>query len=92
MAACNAHGESEAEESEHDEGGEEDEMGHAFGLEHVCAPGATVKTPTNIMASADCKKGSGGLRNIGFDSEQAGTVRQYAQLIHQKLQVKNQSK
>lgn len=70
----------------------EHEMGHAFGLEHVCAPGATVKTPTNIMASADCKKGSGGLRNIGFDSEQAGTVRQYAQLIHQKLQVKNQSK
>ena len=30
MAVCTAHSESEAEEGEHDEGGEEDEMGHAF--------------------------------------------------------------
>ncbi len=42
------------------QGAEEHEMGHAFGLEHVCAPGAKPKTSTNIMASADCGLGSGG--------------------------------
>lgn len=46
------------------------EMGHAFGLSHVCAPKATKATPTNIMTSYDCKLGSGGLRNLGFTQEQ----------------------
>lgn len=42
------------------------EMGHAFGLGHVCSPKATKTTPTNIMSSYDCRLGSGGLRNLGF--------------------------
>lgn len=46
------------------------EMGHAFGLEHVCSPKATKTTPTNIMSSYDCRLGSGGLRNLGFTAEQ----------------------
>lgn len=70
----------------------EHELGHALGLGHVCAPGATVKTPTNIMASADCKKGSGGLRNLGFDAEQAEIIRNYAQLIHKTLQRESPSR
>lgn len=52
------------------------EMGHAFGLDHVCAPGAKKTTPTNIMASYDCGKGSGGLRNIGFTPKQLSTILQ----------------
>ena len=50
------------------------EMGHAFGLGHVCAPHATKQTPTNIMASYDCGKGSGGLRNLGFNAQQLQTI------------------
>ncbi|MCH7315485.1 metalloprotease [Acinetobacter sp. ANC 3882] len=46
------------------------EMGHAFGLGHVCSPKATKTTPTNIMSSYDCRLGSGGLRNLGFTREQ----------------------
>lgn len=50
------------------------EMGHAFGLNHVCAPNAKKTTPTNIMTSYDCKLGSGGLRNLGFTSEQLNII------------------
>lgn len=50
------------------------EMGHVFGLKHVCAPKATKRTPTNIMASAECKLGSGGLRNLGFTPIQLHTI------------------
>ncbi|EXC51951.1 metalloprotease [Acinetobacter baumannii] len=50
------------------------EMGHVFGLKHVCAPKATKRTPTNIMTSAECKLGSGGLRNLGFTSAQLQTI------------------
>ena len=38
------------------------------------------------MASADCKRGSGGLRNLGFDAEQVATIRRYASLISRQLQ------
>lgn len=62
------------------------EMGHAFGLVHVCAEGARRDSATNIMASADCKRGSGGLRNLGFDAEQVATIRRYASLISRQLQ------
>lgn len=64
---------------------EEHEMGHAFGLVHICAPGATRQTPTNIMASADCGKGSGGLRNLGFNEQQTTTILRYAQQIRDRL-------
>jgi hypothetical protein len=64
---------------------EEHEMGHAFGLPHVCVPGATGRTPTNIMASADCRRGSGGLRNIGFDQQQVNTILKRAQEIASRL-------
>jgi hypothetical protein len=50
------------------------EMGHAFGLGHVCSPKATKTTPTNIMSSYDCHLGSGGLRNLGFTAEQVKTM------------------
>lgn len=63
----------------------EHEMGHAFGLSHVCVPGATISTPTNIMASAECELGSGGLRNIGFDPSQVNTINYYAPLIKNRL-------
>jgi hypothetical protein len=63
---------------------EEHEMGHAFGLEHICVLDAELTTSTNIMASSgdypavsgaveDCPY-SGGLRDIGFNSVQEGTV------------------
>lgn len=64
---------------------EEHEMGHAFGLEHTCAEGAILNTPTNIMASVECGKGSGGLRNIGFDAAQLETIRKRARDIQRKL-------
>jgi hypothetical protein len=64
---------------------EEHEMGHAFGLSHVCTPGAKISDPTNIMSSAGDCSGSGGLRNIGFDNQQTQTILYYAALIHQRL-------
>jgi hypothetical protein len=45
-----------------DQAAEEHEMGHAFGLDHICVPGAHRRTPTNIMAITECGKGSGGLK------------------------------
>lgn len=64
---------------------EEHEMGHAFGLPHVCAPGAKTETATNIMASHDCGLGSGGRRNLPFDAEQLETIRKHAARIIVKL-------
>jgi len=65
---------------------EEHEMGHAFGLQHVCVEGATPQTPTNIMASASCGKGSGGLRNLGFDSRQIEVIRANSKKIQRRFQ------
>ncbi|AOA59904.1 hypothetical protein BFG52_06470 [Acinetobacter larvae] len=63
---------------------EEHEMGHAFGLNHICEPTATIKTSTNIMTSA-CKGGSGGKRNIGFNTAQVRTIMHYVPLIKAQL-------
>ena len=78
-----------------DQSPEEHEMGHAFGLEHVCNPNATSTTPTNIMTSSgdyydanddlvDCP-GSGGLRNIGFRQPQVDNILANAQCIKEEL-------
>ena len=64
---------------------EEHEMGHAFGLLHVCVPGATIQTPTNIMASTENCEGSGGLRTIGFNQEQLAIIFNYAPLIQERI-------
>lgn len=59
------------------------EMGHAFGLRHVCAPKAKLKDATNIMASSECGSGTGGNRTIGFNSEQLKTIdKYYSKLQH----------
>lgn len=68
-----------------DQSAEEHEMGHAFGLGHVCVPGATARTSTNIMASAECGKGGGGRRNLGFNEEQTAIILRYAQQIRDRL-------
>jgi hypothetical protein len=64
---------------------EEHEMGHAFGLGHECVPGATPRTSTNIMASAECGKGSGGMRDLGFNARQVESILKYAALITERL-------
>jgi hypothetical protein len=61
-------------------------MGHAFGLGHECVPGARRTTSTNIMASADCGKGSGGLRDIGFNATQVKIILDYASKIKNQLE------
>lgn len=68
-----------------DQSAEEHEMGHAFGLYHECVPGATRGTSTNIMASADCGKGSGGRRDIGFNALQVRTILDFARQIRARL-------
>ncbi len=66
---------------------EEHEMGHAFGLQHICEPNSTYETTTNIMATPgaypggrNCS-GSGGLRNNGFTQEQERIILENASKI-----------
>jgi hypothetical protein len=54
------------------------EMGHAFGLDHVGIVGATIKTSTNIMASAAEGFGSGGERDLGFTESQSALILHHA--------------
>ena len=61
------------------------EMGHAFGLEHVGVPGATMATETNIMASVGEEFGSGGKRNLGFTEAQAAVILHHAKRTYQRL-------
>lgn len=68
-----------------DQSVEEHEMGHAFGLDHVCVPGARRSTSTNIMASAECGKGSGGRRDIGFNASQVKTILDHARQTKVRL-------
>lgn len=59
------------------------EMGHAFGLRHVCAPNAKLKDATNIMASVgNLCSGSGGQRNQGFDQNQLEIIIQKYLKLH----------
>lgn len=64
---------------------EEHEMGHVFGLQHECVQSAGRNDHTNIMASADCKKGSGGRRDIGFNAKQIDIIRNYTHQIRLNL-------
>ncbi len=59
--------------------------GHAFGLEHVGLPGATMATETNIMTSVGEGFGSGGTRNLGFTEAQAAVILYHAKRTHQRL-------
>ncbi len=61
------------------------EMGHAFGLEHVGVPGATMATETNIMSSVGEGFGSGGKRNLGFTEAQAAVILHHAKRTYQRL-------
>ncbi|MCU4379586.1 hypothetical protein [Acinetobacter haemolyticus] len=63
---------------------EEHEMGHAFGLSHVCSLGATPNSSTNIMSSS-CVGGSTGKRDIGFNEAQVKQIMHYVPLIKAKL-------
>lgn len=61
---------------------EEHEFGHAFGLGHVCVPGATLNSDTNIMASIDNCNGSGGRRKLLLrTSHQLSTILEKAAAI-----------
>jgi hypothetical protein len=63
---------------------EEHEMGHAFGLEHICIPGATTRSHTNIMATAHAGS-SGGLKDLGFTPEQVKVILHHAAITYKKL-------
>lgn len=63
---------------------EEHEMGHAFGLSHVCSLGVTSTSSTNIM-SGSCTGGYIGKRDIGFNPDQVNTIMHYVPLIKNKL-------
>ena len=69
---------------------EEHEMGHCFGLAHVCSPVSTVHISSNIMSSTGnypedgsyesggteigCEGDSAGARDIGFNNEQCEII------------------
>lgn len=57
------------------------EMGHAFGLRHVCVKGAKFKDTTNLMASKGGCDGSGGQRNIGFNDQQIQIIKEHYQKL-----------
>ena len=76
--------------------GEEHEMGHAFGLRHLCVPGATDQTDSNIMAGleppwdppepqGDCPTDQEGRRNMGFDNRQVEVIIASAVIIESVL-------
>ncbi|MFO7611948.1 MAG: hypothetical protein R6W99_05595 [Clostridia bacterium] len=60
---------------------EEHEMGHAFGLRHICVKDASRDSHTNIMASSANCEGSGGLRDIGFTDKQVAVILRHARNI-----------
>ncbi len=64
---------------------EEHEMGHCFGLGHICVENANRNTDTNIMASSINCKGSSGLRNIGFNKKQVFIIKKNAKRIERNF-------
>lgn len=57
------------------------EMGHAFGLTHVCEPNIRPSADSNIMTSSRCSGGSSGQQNQGFDQKQLETITKYYQKL-----------
>ena len=66
---------------------EEHEMGHAFGLPHICEKGASFHSDTNIMASAGNCVGSGGNRKIGFNQKQVSIIKKHLKLVKKRLAI-----
>lgn len=69
-------------------GVEEHELGHAFGLGHVCSTATEHKDDSNIMASnvVDCVGGkSAGARNVGFNLKQLQIIKSHGQRIEKNL-------
>jgi hypothetical protein len=59
------------------------EMGHGFGLQHVCIPDAHWSDSTNIMGSKHEEFiGSGGLRDMGFTEAQVAIIEHCARNTH----------
>lgn len=63
---------------------EEHEMGHVFGLGHLCIEGATRDTHTNIMTSS-CKLGKEGQRDIGFNEKQVEIIIENAKKLNKSF-------
>lgn len=61
------------------------EMGHAFGLPHICYENATINSDTNIMASSANCQGSGGKRNIGFNKKQVAIIQKHIKLVQKRF-------
>ena len=59
------------------------EMGHAFGLTHVCDAGVQANENSNIMTSSRCSGGNSGKQNLGFNKKQLDTIlKHYQKLGH----------
>jgi hypothetical protein len=67
------------------------EMGHCFGLGHVGVPGASGKSPTNIMTSGGEQFGSGGARTYGFTEAQIALILYHAKRTSQRLGITSES-
>ncbi|MEE2935703.1 MAG: hypothetical protein VYA84_06880 [Planctomycetota bacterium] len=58
---------------------------------HVGVPGASGKSPTNIMTSAAEQFGSGGARTYGFTEAQIALILYHAKQTSQRLGITSKS-